>query len=93
MPAAPLPPRVDTTPELPKEFEVSSTSTLSTAARTITLDPETPGPVDLLDGEQLATYKAIYVSRPASMDPAEKHRCAWRAAVLYRQKKLKDGQK
>jgi len=45
------------------------------------LDPEKPGPVDLLNDEQHEKYKAIYYSRPASMSPEEKHRRAWRAAV------------
>ena len=45
------------------------------------LDPDTPGPVDLLPKDRLPTYKAVYSTRPASMSPEEKHRRAWRAAV------------
>jgi hypothetical protein len=49
------------------------------------LDPDTPGPTDLLTPEQQNTYKAIYWSRPTGMSSAEKHACAWKAA-LRRQK-------
>lgn len=50
------------------------------------LDPDRPGPVDLLDAEQLATYKAVRVSRPDGMSETEKHRCAWRAGVRNKKK-------
>jgi hypothetical protein len=85
VPAAYPPPPVDKTPELPKESEVVSTSTLSTPAISprpaANLDGDTPGPTDLLTPEQYATYKAIYYSRPAGMSPTEKHARAWRAAL------------
>lgn len=45
------------------------------------LDPDTPGPVDLLPKDRLPTYRAVYSTRPASMSPAEKHARAWRAAL------------
>jgi len=45
------------------------------------LDPEQPGPVDRLSGEQRERYKAVYWSRDASMPAEERHRRAWRAAV------------
>lgn len=80
-------PRVDKTPELPKESGVLSTSTLSTPstspkpAPAANLDPDTPGPTDVLTPEQYATYRAIYYSRPAGVSPAEKHARAWKAAL------------
>jgi hypothetical protein len=45
------------------------------------LDPDRPGPLDLLPKDRLATYKAVYYSRPASMSPSEKHARAWKAAL------------
>ncbi len=45
------------------------------------LDPDRPGPADLLNPEQYSKYKAIYITRPADMDPTEKHAHAWRAAL------------
>ena len=46
-----------------------------------TLDPDNPGPLDVLDEKQRKRYLAIYHSRSDGMAPAEKHRRAWRIAV------------
>jgi hypothetical protein len=45
------------------------------------LDPDRPGPIDRLPADRLGTYKAVYYSRPADMDPAEKHARAWKRAL------------
>jgi len=45
------------------------------------LDPDHPGPLDLLDEGQRQRYGAIYQTRPASMSPESKHQRAWRAAL------------
>jgi hypothetical protein len=50
------------------------------------LDPDRPGPVDLLNDEQRKKYMAIYQSRATSMSPDEKHRRAWRAATKHKEK-------
>jgi hypothetical protein len=84
VPAAPVQPGVDKTPEWPKEFEVSSTSTPSVPIgprSAASLDPDRVGPVDLLNKEQQGRYFASYHSAPADMSPAEKHALAWRAAL------------
>ena len=49
------------------------------------LDPEKPGPIDLLDDEQRKKYLGIYHSRPASMSSDEKHRRSWRAATTEKE--------
>lgn len=45
------------------------------------LDPERPGPIDVLSPEQRERYMAVYYSRSTQMSPDEKHRCAWRVAA------------
>jgi hypothetical protein len=47
----------------------------------VRLDPDKPGPVDLLTPEQHKRYLAIRVTRPASMSETEKRERAWRAVV------------
>ena len=47
----------------------------------VPLDPDRPGPLDVLDDSQRKRYLAIHHSRPDGMAPAEKHRRAWRVAV------------
>ena len=51
------------------------------------LDPDQPGPIDLLTPEQRQRYLAIYHSRSASMSSEEKHRRAWRVATTRQKKK------
>jgi hypothetical protein len=80
-PAVPAPPRVAETPEIPRKSEVSATTTPSTPTSPAALDPDRPGAVDVLTPEQYKRYQAIYLTRPASMSPAEKHARAWRAAL------------
>jgi len=45
------------------------------------LNPDRPGPTDLLTPEQYRRYLVLYYSLPAETAPAEKHRRAWRAAL------------
>ena len=45
------------------------------------LNPDRPGPTDLLSPERYRAYLVTYYELPADMDPAEKHRRAWRAAL------------
>ena len=78
-PAAPPPSRVDTTPKYPKESGVLSTSTPSTRARKAHLDPDRPGPIELLAEEQRRRYRAVYSTTEGK--PSEKHAAAWRAAL------------
>ncbi len=51
--------------------------------RPASLDPDTPGPVDLLTAEQRKRYMAFYHSRSESISPNEKHSRAWHAALTY----------
>ena len=81
LPAVPVPRCVDKTPELPKKSKVSSTSTLSAPTslhRTVVLDPDRPGPTDILTHDQPRRYQAAY--RAHNGTPEEKHAAAWRAA-------------
>ena len=50
------------------------------------LDPDRPGPIDLLTTKQRERYMAIYHSRSASMSTDQKHRRAWRAATTQKEK-------
>jgi hypothetical protein len=45
------------------------------------LDPETPGPIDLLTHEQRKVYKDAYYSYALPDIGTDRHRAAWRAAV------------
>jgi hypothetical protein len=58
----------------------TATATLSQSAN-VHLDPDRPGPLDLLSKEQRGRYMAIYYSRSSGTPPSEKHARAWHAAV------------
>ena len=45
----------------------------------MSLDPDRPGPIDLLTAEQRAVYDRVY--RETQGPPANKHEKAWKMAV------------
>jgi len=49
------------------------------------LDPDRPGPIDLLTKEQLKRYYVVYAA--TSGCPSTKHAAAWKAAVKHEESK------
>jgi len=44
------------------------------------LDPNRPGPTDVLSKEQYRRYQVVYQAHGG--EPMDKHKAAWRAAIL-----------
>ena len=60
---------------------IGASGTLKSPAIDLALRPVRRRQAEAFEDYEQAKYKAIYLTRPASMSPAERHRRAWRAAL------------